>query len=85
MSQQTPTAHNSASQGEIARITLMPGDPLRAQFIAETYLDAPKQFNAVRNMYGYTGTYKGMRSITTTGWRRSSGSGRRALWTRAWS
>ena len=60
MSQQTPTAHNSASQGEIARITLMPGDPLRAQFIAETYLDAPKQFNAVRNMYGYTGTYKGM-------------------------
>ena len=53
------TPHNQAKQGEIAKIVLMPGDPLRAQFIAHTYLEEPKQFNAVRNMFGYTGTYKG--------------------------
>lgn len=39
----------------------MPGDPLRAKFIAETYLENPVQFNTVRNMFGYTGTYKGVR------------------------
>lgn len=53
------TAHNSAKMGEIAKTVLMPGDPLRAKFIAETFLENPVQFNAVRNMFGYTGTYKG--------------------------
>ena len=51
------TPHNSASMGEIAKTVLMPGDPLRAKFIAETFLEDVKQFNSVRNMLGYTGTY----------------------------
>lgn len=53
------TPHNAANSGEIAKTVLMPGDPLRAKFIAETYLENPVQFNTVRNMFGYTGTYKG--------------------------
>ncbi len=53
------TPHNSAQKGDIAKTVLMPGDPLRAKFIADTYLENVKQFNAVRNMFGYTGTYKG--------------------------
>ena len=57
--QNTPTPHNGAKQGEIAQTVLMPGDPLRAKFIAETYLENPKCFNTVRNMLGYTGIYKG--------------------------
>lgn len=55
----TPTAHNGAAQGEIAKKVLMPGDPLRAKYIAETYLENPVCFTTVRNMLGYTGTYKG--------------------------
>ena len=54
-----PTAHNSAKAGDFAKTVLMPGDPLRAKYIAETYLENPRQVNAVRNMFGYTGTYKG--------------------------
>lgn len=53
------TPHNAANNGDIAKTVLMPGDPLRAKFIAETYLENPVQFNTVRNMFGYTGTYKG--------------------------
>lgn len=53
------TPHNQAQPGEIAKTVLMPGDPLRAKFIAETYLENPVCFNTVRNMFGYTGTYKG--------------------------
>lgn len=53
------TAHNSAEKGQIAKTVLMPGDPLRAKFIAETFLENPVQFNTVRNMFGYTGTYQG--------------------------
>lgn len=53
------TPHNSAEKGDIARKVLMPGDPLRAKYIAETYLENLKCFNTVRNMLGYTGTYKG--------------------------
>ncbi|MBQ4068186.1 MAG: purine-nucleoside phosphorylase [Lachnospiraceae bacterium] len=53
------TPHNQAEMGEIAKTVLMPGDPLRAKFIAETFLENPVQFNSVRNMFGYTGTYKG--------------------------
>ena len=55
------TAHNNASEKDIAKTVLMPGDPLRAKHIAETYLENPVQFNTVRNMFGYTGTYKGKR------------------------
>ena len=55
----TPTAHNSAKTGDFAKTVLMPGDPLRAKYIAETYLENPRQVTAVRNMFGYTGTYKG--------------------------
>lgn len=54
-----PTPHNSAQKGDIAKLVLMPGDPLRAKAIAEMYLDNVVQFNTVRNMFGYTGTYKG--------------------------
>ena len=54
-----PTAHNSAKAGDFAKTVLMPGDPLRAKYIAETYLENPRQVNAVRNMFGYTGTYIG--------------------------
>ena len=54
-----PTPHNAAVNGEIAKTVLMPGDPLRAKFIAETFLENPVCFNTVRNMFGYTGTYKG--------------------------
>ena len=54
-----PTPHNAAKKGEIAKTVLMPGDPLRAKFIAETYLEDVTCFNTVRNMFGYTGTYHG--------------------------
>ena len=53
------TPHNQANKGDIAKTVLMPGDPLRAKYLAETYLENVKQFNAKRNMFGYTGTYKG--------------------------
>lgn len=53
------TPHNAANPGDIAKTVLMPGDPLRAKYIAETYLENPVEFNTVRNMFGYTGTYKG--------------------------
>lgn len=53
------TAHNHANKGDIAKTVLMPGDPLRAKYIAETFLKNPKQFNTVRNMFGYTGMYNG--------------------------
>lgn len=53
------TPHNSAQKGDIAKTVLMPGDPLRAKYIAEHYLENVKCFNTVRNMFGYTGTYKG--------------------------
>ncbi len=57
-----PTPHIQAQVGEIAETILLPGDPLRAKFIADTYLENVKQFNQTRNMFGFTGTYKGRRS-----------------------
>jgi len=54
-----PTPHNEAKLGDIAKTVLMPGDPLRAKFIADTYLEDVVCFNKVRNMLGFTGTYKG--------------------------
>ena len=53
------TPHNNAQKGDFAKTVLMPGDPLRAKFIAETFLTAPKLVNNVRGVQGYTGTYKG--------------------------
>lgn len=53
------TAHIQAEFGEIAKTVLMPGDPLRAKYIANKYLENPIQFNSVRNMLGYTGIYRG--------------------------
>ena len=61
-----PTPHNHAKDGQIARSVLMPGDPLRAKFIAEKFLENPQLVNSVRNMFAYTGTYKGKR-ITIMG------------------
>jgi purine-nucleoside phosphorylase len=55
-----PTPHISAAEGEIAEAILLPGDPLRARFIAETFLDDAREVTAVRGMLGFTGTYKGM-------------------------
>ena len=62
------TPHNSAKKGDIAQTVLLPGDPLRAKFIADNYLEDVTQFNSVRNMFGYTGTYKGKKvSVMGTG------------------
>lgn len=54
------TPHISASEGAFAKTVLMPGDPLRAKFIAETFLTNPQLVTSVRNVLGYTGTYKGI-------------------------
>lgn len=64
-----PTPHiNVSEKGIIAETILLPGDPLRAKFIAENYLENPVQFNTVRNVFGYTGTYKGKKvSVMGTG------------------
>lgn len=62
------TPHIEAEKGQIAETILLPGDPLRAKFIADNYLEDVKQFNGVRNMFGYTGTYKGKEiSVMGTG------------------
>ena len=64
----TPTPHISAKPGDFAKTVLMPGDPLRAKFIAETYLENPVLVNNVRGIQGYTGTYKGKRvSVMASG------------------
>lgn len=55
------TPHIEAKKGEIARIVIMPGDPLRAQMIAETYLEDVKLVTKVRGILGFTGTYKGQK------------------------
>lgn len=60
--------HISAKPGEIAEDVLLPGDPLRAKYIAETYLENPVLVNTIRNMFGYTGYYKGKRiTVFATG------------------
>lgn len=53
------TPHNSAAKGDFAPTVLMPGDPLRAKFIAENFLDNIKKINEIRGMYAFTGTYNG--------------------------
>ena len=62
------STHIEAKKGEIAETVLLPGDPMRAKWIAETFFDDPKCYNDVRGMLGYTGTYKGKRvSVQGTG------------------
>lgn len=62
------SVHIGAKQGEIADTILLPGDPLRAKYIAEKFLENVKCYNEVRGMYGYTGTYKGQKiSVQGTG------------------
>lgn len=62
------TPHNSAEFGEIAKTVLMPGDPLRAKFIAENFLENPVLVNNVRGIHGYTGEYKGKKvSVMASG------------------
>ncbi len=62
------SVHIEAKKGEIAETILLPGDPLRAKWIAETFFEDPKCFNKVRNMLGYTGIYKGKKvSVMGTG------------------
>ena len=63
-----PTPHIEAKKGDFAKTVLMPGDPLRAKFIAETYLEDYKCVNQVRGMLGFTGTYKGKKvSVMASG------------------
>ena len=63
-----PTPHINAPEGAFADTVLMPGDPLRAQFIAENYLESPKLVNNLRGVQGYTGTYQGRRvSVMASG------------------
>ncbi|WP_405207988.1 purine-nucleoside phosphorylase [Aquimarina sp. LLG6339-5] len=62
------STHIAAKRGEIAETVLLPGDPMRAKWIAETFLDNPVCYNEVRGMFGYTGTYKGKKvSVQGTG------------------
>jgi purine-nucleoside phosphorylase len=62
------SVHIEGKKGDIAETILLPGDPLRAKWIAETFLDNPVCFNKIRNMFGYTGTYNGKRiSVMGTG------------------
>lgn len=62
------STHIAAKDGEIAESVLLPGDPLRAKFIAETFLENAKCYSEIRNMYGFTGTYKGKKvSVQGTG------------------
>ena len=62
------STHIAAAPGDIAKTVLLPGDPLRARFIAETYLENPVCYSEIRGMYGFTGTYKGHRvSVQGTG------------------
>lgn len=62
------TPHNTAKKGDIAQTVLLPGDPLRAKFIAENFLENPVQFNSIRNMFGFTGTFQSKKvSVMGTG------------------
>ncbi|MEE8673577.1 MAG: purine-nucleoside phosphorylase, partial [Heyndrickxia faecalis] len=62
------STHIGAKQGEIADTILLPGDPLRAKYIAENFLENAVCYNEVRNMFGFTGTYKGKKvSVQGTG------------------
>lgn len=57
------SVHIAAKLGEIAEVVLLPGDPLRAKWIAETFLEDPVCYTTVRGMYGYTGSYQGKKFL----------------------
>ena len=62
------SVHINAAEGQIAETVLLPGDPLRAKYIADTFLEDVVLYNEVRGMYGFTGTYKGKKvSVQGTG------------------
>ncbi len=62
------STHIDAPKGAIADVVLLPGDPLRAQYIAEHFLEKAVRYNTVRNAFGYTGTFEGRRiSVQATG------------------
>ena len=62
------STHIDAPKGAIADVVLLPGDPLRAQYIAENFLDNAQRYNTVRNAFGFTGTFEGRRvSVQATG------------------
>ena len=61
------TPHNEAKIGDIAKTVIMPGDPLRAKYIAENFLEDAKLVNKVRNIFAYTGKYKG-KELTIMVW-----------------
>ena len=68
MPNNVPTPHIKADVSEIAKVVLMPGDPLRSKFVAENFLDSPTLFNNVRGVQGYTGTWSGERvSVMASG------------------
>lgn len=68
MTMPTPTPHIASAPGDFAKTVLMPGDPLRAQFIAENFLEDARLVNNVRGVQGYTGTYKGVKvSVMASG------------------
>ncbi len=68
MSMKIPTPHITAKEGEFGKTVLMPGDPLRAKFIAETFLENPVLVNPIRGVNGYTGNYKGVKvSVMASG------------------
>ena len=68
MNSKVPTPHINAPEGAFAETVLMPGDPLRARFIADNYLENPELVNNVRGVQGYTGTYHGKRvSVMASG------------------
>ena len=60
--------HLNAAPGDFAGTVLMPGDPLRAQYIADTYLENARRVSDVRNMWGFTGEYKGIAGIGAGAW-----------------
>ena len=63
-----PTPHIAAAPGDFGKTVLMPGDPLRSKFIAETFLERPKLVNDVRGIQGYTGYYQGVKlSVMASG------------------
>ena len=63
-----PTPHINAKKEDVAKVVLMPGDPLRSQFVAENFLGSPKLFNNVRGVQGYTGDWKGAKvSVMASG------------------
>ncbi|WP_299343493.1 extensin family protein [uncultured Maritalea sp.] len=63
------TPHNNAKLGDYAETVLLPGDPLRAKWVAETFLEDAKQVNSVRNCLGYTGTFNGKQVSVAKGWK----------------